>query len=70
MSIKIKPLDVLNERQKNTMVGFLGIEITEITENSISGKMPVDERHAQIWESFMEVVRLFLPKHWEVLLRI
>ena len=48
MSIKIKPLDVLNERQKNTMVGFLGIEITEVTENSLSGKMPVDERHAQI----------------------
>ena len=48
MSITIKPLDLLNERQKNTMVGFLGIEITEITENSLSGKMPVDDRHTQI----------------------
>ena len=48
MSIKIKPVELVNESQKNTMVGFLGIEITEITETSISGKMPVDDRHTQI----------------------
>lgn len=48
MGIKIKPVELINERQKNTMVGFLGIEITEITENSLSGKMPVDDRHTQI----------------------
>ena len=45
MAIKIKPVELINEGQKNTMVGFLGIEITEITENSITGKMPVDDRH-------------------------
>ncbi len=48
MSIKIKPVEQVNKSQENTMVSFLGIEITEITETSISGKMPVDDRHTQI----------------------
>ena len=40
-------IDRLNERGKNTMVEYLGIEITEITEDQISGKMPVDHRTQQ-----------------------
>ena len=48
MGIRIKPVDLINQRQQNTMVGFLGIEVTEITEDSLSGKMPIDERHTQI----------------------
>ena len=32
MSIKIKPVEQVNKSQENTMVSFLGIEITEITE--------------------------------------
>lgn len=48
MSIKIKPVEDINKSQKNTMVSFLGIEITEVTENTLSGKMPVDDRHTQI----------------------
>ena len=42
MSIKVKPVEQINEGQKNTMVSFLGIEITDVTETSISGKMPVE----------------------------
>lgn len=48
MSINIKPVELINEGQKNTMVSFLGIEITDITSTTLSGKMPVDERHIQI----------------------
>lgn len=40
-------LEELNAAHAKTMVGFLGIEITQLTETSISGKMPVDERHIQ-----------------------
>lgn len=37
----------LNSFSKNTLVEHLGIEITEIKERSIIGKMPVDDRTRQ-----------------------
>ncbi len=40
-------LEQLNESSKGNMVGFLGIEFTEISESYISAKMPVDERTKQ-----------------------
>lgn len=40
-------LEELNERSKGNMVGFLGIEFTEITDTYIAAKMPVDERTKQ-----------------------
>lgn len=42
-----RALQRLNDRGKNTMVEHLGIEITEIGENFIRGKMPVDHRTQQ-----------------------
>src|SRR5450631_4345864 len=33
------------ERLKGTFPGNLGIELTEITDESIHGRMPVDKRH-------------------------
>lgn len=43
----LDPIERLNERGKNTMVEYLGIEITEIGEDFIKGKMPVDHRTQQ-----------------------
>ena len=40
-------VDRLNERGKNTMVEYLGIEITEVGKDFIKGKMPVDHRTQQ-----------------------
>jgi len=40
-------IDELNAKNKFQMTAHLGIEFTEITENSLSGKMPVDERTRQ-----------------------
>ena len=37
----------IEERSKNTLVGTLGIEITDIGDQNISGKMPVDHRTKQ-----------------------
>lgn len=46
----IKPgitADVLNELGKGNMSEHLGIEITEVTSDSLSGRMPVDHRTKQ-----------------------
>jgi uncharacterized protein (TIGR00369 family) len=51
MSIFIQPseivLEKLNERCKNTMSDWLGIEFCEIGENYLTAKMPVDHRTVQ-----------------------
>ncbi len=49
MSIWFKPftVDDLNFRGQNTMAAFLGIEFTEINENSMIAVMPVNERTKQ-----------------------
>jgi len=36
--------EILNTRSENTMVSHLGIEITEVGEDFLAGKMPVDNR--------------------------
>jgi len=40
-------LEQLNGLSKNTLVGHLGIEITELTDDYIKATMPVDERTVQ-----------------------
>ncbi len=40
-------LEKLQKMPRNNMAGFLGIEITEMTELSITAKMPVNERTQQ-----------------------
>jgi 1,4-dihydroxy-2-naphthoyl-CoA hydrolase len=40
-------LESLNARGKNTMVEYVGIEITEIGDNYLIAKMPVDHRTNQ-----------------------
>lgn len=40
-------LEEINKHAKDSMVGHLGIEITEIGRDFISGKMPVDARTKQ-----------------------
>lgn len=40
-------LEQLNGLSKNTLVGHLGIEITELTDEYIKATMPVDERTVQ-----------------------
>ncbi|MBB6325176.1 1,4-dihydroxy-2-naphthoyl-CoA hydrolase [Algoriphagus iocasae] len=48
MVFKRKPsLEELNKQGKNTMVSHLGIIFTDISDNSISATMPVDERTKQ-----------------------
>ena len=49
MSIWIEPitLESAQERSKNTLVEHLGIEFTEITDNSLTARMPVDHRTRQ-----------------------
>ena len=44
---KEKYLNRINERSKNTLVETLGIEITDLGEQYIAGKMPVDHRTKQ-----------------------
>lgn len=45
---KVKPdIIVVNEINKNTLVSHLGIEITEIGDDYIKSKMPVDQRTKQ-----------------------
>ena len=38
---------LISDRSKDTMVSALGIEITDLGDEYISGKMPVDERTKQ-----------------------
>jgi uncharacterized protein (TIGR00369 family) len=40
-------LHIANLRGKNTMVEYLGIELTEIGDDYLSGRMPVDHRTHQ-----------------------
>ena len=40
-------LEDLNKMSNNTMVEHLGIEFTDVTENSITATMPVDKRTVQ-----------------------
>ena len=40
-------LDMLNERLKNTLCEHLGMVVTEIHEDGITGTMPVDQRTVQ-----------------------
>lgn len=40
-------LAALNALQQGTMAGLLGIEFTSITDNSLSARMPVDDRTRQ-----------------------
>ena len=40
-------LDALNQRSKKTMAEHLGIEFTEIGENFLKARMPVDHRTVQ-----------------------
>lgn len=49
MSIWKETLDVSNatERAAGTMVEHLGIEFTAVTDNTLSGRMPVDHRTHQ-----------------------
>lgn len=49
MSIWFKDytLDQINLNNQNTMVSHCGIQITELTEDSLVGIMPVDERTKQ-----------------------
>ncbi len=45
---KVKPdIEVLNKFNKDTLVEWLGIEITEIGDDFIRAKMPVDHRTRQ-----------------------
>ena len=44
---KHKILQRINDGVQNTMTSTIGIEITDIGEDFISGKMPVDERTVQ-----------------------
>ena len=40
-------IKLISDRSKDTMVSALGIEITDLGDEYISGKMPVDERTKQ-----------------------
>ena len=44
---KRKILNDLNKRMHNTMLSTIGIEITDVGDNFICGRMPVDERTIQ-----------------------
>ena len=44
---KQEKIDQINYNSKNTIISVLGIEITDLGENFISGKMPVDKRTTQ-----------------------
>ena len=41
------PLDILNQQSASSMPGHLGIEITEVGDDYVCGKMPVDPRTQQ-----------------------
>ena len=43
----MKNTDKINEFNSKTMVGHIGIEIMEAGKDSVSGRMPVDERTTQ-----------------------
>lgn len=47
MKLKVVDPKVINERNKNSMVEYLGIDITAVTEDYIEGTMPVDHRTHQ-----------------------
>jgi uncharacterized protein (TIGR00369 family) len=41
------PLNIINQTNENTMVSHCGIEVTELTEDSLIGTMPADDRNKQ-----------------------
>ena len=47
IDIKKYNIEDLNKMSQNTMVEWLGIEITELGENYLKAKMPVDHRTVQ-----------------------
>ncbi len=49
MSIWTRPIEIeaLNKLSEDTLTGHLGIEFTQVTDNSITAAMPVDERTQQ-----------------------
>ncbi len=49
MAIWKRPMDLatLNERGNGSLVGYLGMQVTEFDENSLTMTMPVDERTHQ-----------------------
>jgi len=47
MPMKIMSLEKVNKFNQGTAIKNLGIEIIEITESTVSAKMPVDERTKQ-----------------------
>ena len=49
MTIWFKPIttDALNQRSQNTMAEFLGIQFTEVGENSLTATMPATPRTKQ-----------------------
>lgn len=47
MWYKHPTIQALNDRPKNHLSALLGIEFSELTENSLSATMPVDERTRQ-----------------------
>lgn len=47
MWYKETTIEELNDRPKNHLAAFIGIEFSEITKNSLSATMPVDKRTHQ-----------------------
>jgi 1,4-dihydroxy-2-naphthoyl-CoA hydrolase len=45
--LKDASIEILNQTSQNTMAGFLGIEITEVGEDYLVGKMPVSPKVVQ-----------------------
>ena len=47
--ITVYPLDIVNKLAANTILEVLDIKITEVTEDHITGTMPVDKRTHQVF---------------------
>jgi 1,4-dihydroxy-2-naphthoyl-CoA hydrolase len=45
--MKMDKLEKINELMQNTMISTIGIEITDVGEDFVCGKMPVDSRTVQ-----------------------
>ena len=48
MKLRVVPLEELTRRSANTVMEALGIEFTELTEEYVAARMPVDKRTHQI----------------------
>ena len=49
-------VEALNQQSKGTLVEHLGIEMTELGEDYVKAKMPVDNRTRQPLHSVLKVV--------------